>query len=602
MRFSLNEKNYFCYMRNIFLILLLPIYSISQSLYNPQLLYDNPGGIFDEDSLRSIYLDFYNPNYHNYLVNSWYYNPSERIPAILTLNGNQLDSVAVRYKGNSTFCLPNDVQSVKVPYNIDMNYYIDDQQLLGYNKIKLANAWMDPTFLKQIISSNIYRKYLPTGESNLVKLYAQGNYVGLYVNDESINKQFLKKHFDEKSGPLFKCDNIDRFCDTANAPSAMPPNLYYMGDDTTLYYNSYDMKSDDGWQDLVNLIKTISLDFNNIDSVLNVDRTLWAFAANQVLLNLDCYNTYYMHNYYLYKSKDNLFQMIPWDLDNSFTGAIMGWDFWNPSNVYEYDPYFTGPNLGSAQPWEERPLLYNLLNNPLYRKIYTAHIRTIVNESLDTSYIRSELNSFQQLLYNAADNDQNKAFSMQNLIDNLESPIWTGWGFGGIMSSIDARKEYLLNHPEISLIPPSLTNPVVANNTISVEASNATFVELLATTSEYNSKFKSFSMYDDGTNGDLLANDGVYSAFLPYANFNGKIKYYFRAHNNDALRTLPERAEYEFFELTNVTNTKDFVTNSKKLIKIADLLGRDVEKIKFNTYLLYIYSDGSVEKKIIIKK
>ena len=51
------------------------------------------------------------------------------------------------------------------------------------------------------------------------------------------------------------CDNIDRFCDTANAPSAMPPNLHYMGDDTTLYYDSYDMKSDDGWEELVNLIK-----------------------------------------------------------------------------------------------------------------------------------------------------------------------------------------------------------------------------------------------------------------------------------------------------------------------------------------------------------
>ena len=37
-------------MKYIFLILLLPIYSIGQSLYNPQLLYDNPGGIFDEDS------------------------------------------------------------------------------------------------------------------------------------------------------------------------------------------------------------------------------------------------------------------------------------------------------------------------------------------------------------------------------------------------------------------------------------------------------------------------------------------------------------------------------------------------------------------------
>ena len=45
-----------------------------------------------------------------------------------------------------------------------------------------------------------------------------------------------KKHFDEKSGPLFKCDNIDRFCDTANAPSAMPPNLYYLGLDSTFVF------------------------------------------------------------------------------------------------------------------------------------------------------------------------------------------------------------------------------------------------------------------------------------------------------------------------------------------------------------------------------
>ena len=34
--------------------------------------------------------------------------------------------------------------------------------------------------------------------------------------------------------------------------------------------------------------------FNNLSSgkpVLNVDRTLWAFAVNQVIQNLDCYNT-----------------------------------------------------------------------------------------------------------------------------------------------------------------------------------------------------------------------------------------------------------------------------------------------------------------------
>ncbi len=589
----------------ILLFAILPFLTFSQSLYNPQDLYDVPGGLFDEDSLRVIDLEFYMPNYHNYLVNSWYYSPSERIPAKLTLNGIVYDSVGVRYKGNSTFCLPNDNQNPKLPYNIDMNHFINDQQLLGYNKIKLANAWMDPTFVKQIVSSNIYRKYLPTGESNLVKLNVQGNYLGLYVNDESINKQFLKKHFDEKSGPLFKCDNIDRFCDTANAPSAMPPNLFYMGDDTTLYYDSYDMKSDYGWEELVKLIKTINIDFSNIDSILNVDRTLWAFAVNQVIQNLDCYNTYYVHNYYLYQTKDGLFQMIPWDLDNSFSGAIMGWDYWNQSNIYEYDPYFTGPSLGgSTQPWDERPLLYNLLNDPHYRKIYTAHLNTIIEESLDTSIIKSNIDKLQFLAYNAANQDNNKAFSMNDYFENANNAIWTVWGFGGILSTVNERKQFLLNHPEISLSSPLIDNVnIISNeNIVTVQVSNANSVELMATVSEYNSKFQSFEMLDNGTNGDLTANDGIYSANIPFQSSNGlELKFYIRAENNDAIILNPRRAEYEFYVYSPINGLENINSNiDKQLISIKDALGRTVKQVK-NMPLFYIYSDGSVEKRIIIE-
>ena len=585
----------------LILFVFLPFYLLSQTLYNPQELYDNPGGLFDEDSLRTIDLQFNMPSYHSYLVNSWYYSPSERIPATLTLNGITYDSVGVRYKGNSTFCLPNDNFNPKVPYNIDMNYFVDDQQLLGYNKMKLANAWMDPTFVKQIVSSNIYRRYLPSGESNLVKLNVQGNYLGLYVNDESINKQFLKKHFDEKSGPLFKCDNIDRFCDTANAPSAMPPNLYYMGDDTTDYYNSYDMKSDYGWTELVNLIKTIHLDFDNIDSVLNVDRTLWAFAVNQVIQNLDCYNTYYVHNYYLYQTKDGLFQMIPWDLDNSFSGAIMGFDYWNPSNIYEYDPYFTGPSLGgSTQPWDERPLLYKLLNDPHYRKIYTSHVNTIIEESLDTFAIGANINSLQSLAYSAASQDLNKVFSMNEYYSNVDAPLWASfnWGFGGILSTVNERKQFLLNHPEISLASPIIDNVMLNDNLVTAQVFNANSVELMATTSEYNSKFQSFVMLDDGTGGDLLANDGIYSAALPFQGNGMEVKFYIRGENDDAIRLHPRRAEYEFYVYSPVSTITNASLNiERKLVKITDALGRVVKETK-NTPLFYIYDDGKVEKRI----
>lgn len=581
----------------LLLLLYIPFFGLGQTLYNPQNLYDSPAGFFDEDSIRSIHLNFYNPNYHSYLVNSWYYSPDERIPATLTLNGTVYDSVGVRYKGNSTFCLPNDNLNPKVPYNIDFNYFIDTQIVLGYKKMKLANAWMDPTFVKDITASNIYRNYLPSGEANLVKLHVQGNYLGLYVNTESINKQFTKKHFDEKSGPLFKCDNIDRFCDTANAPSAYPPSLIYLGEDSSLYYNSYDMKSDNGWRELVELIGTLNYNFSQIDSVLNVDRTLWAFAVNQVLLNLDCYNTYYIHNYYLYQTKDGLFQMIPWDLDNTFSGAIMGFDYFNQSNIYEYDPY----HYGSPG---DRPLAEKLFNDPFYRKQYTAHMRTIINEALDTAVIRSQINQLQSLAHNAADNDQWKGFSMAQYYSNVESALWTSWGFGGIMSTIDARKQYLLTHPEIALSPPTIYGLNITNNVVTVNAISASTLELMATTSEYNSKFQSFVMLDDGTNGDAMANDGIYSVELPFQSNGLEIKFYIRAQNNDAMALLPERAEYEFYTYSVISNLFGMPsTTHKQLIKITDLLGRTITNSKslINTPLFYIYNDGTVEKKMIIE-
>ncbi len=576
--------------RLLILLLSTPIISFSQTLYDPQQSYDLPGGLFETDSIRDLYLNFYDPNYHSSLVYLWYYAPSERIPAQLTLNGVLYDSVGVRYKGNSTFCLPNDNNNPKVPYNIDMNYFISGQKLLEYKKIKLANAWMDPTFLKEIIASSIYRKYLPSGQANLMKLHVQGNYLGLYVNAESINKQFLMKHFGEKSGPLFKCDNIDRFCDTSGAPQALPPDLQYLGDDTTLYYNSYDLKSDFGWSSLMDLTKTLKYNYNELDSVLNIDRTLWAFAVNQVLLNLDCYNTYYIHNYYLYQTEDGLFQMIPWDLDNSFTGAIMGWDYWNPSNVYEYDPY----HYGSPG---QRPLAEKLLNDPFYRKVYTAHLRTIVNESLDTAIIRSNINTLQSLAYNAADNDFNKLFSMQQYFSNVDAPIWTGWGFGGIMSSIDARKQFLLSHPEISLSPPTLYGLNISDNVVSISSFNETDVKLMITDNEYASKFQSYQMYDDGTNGDAISGDNIYSTYIPF-NGNTDVKFYIRAENDDAVMLYPERAEYEFYEYSTISNIFEVNNQKKSLLYITDLLGRKVDPT-IGKPLIFIYNNGEVEKRII---
>jgi len=175
-------------------LLLAPLALCGQQLVNPQLNYDLPGGLFENDSLRTLNIQFVDANYHNILKDAFFNNPSNRLSATVSLNGNSYPNCGVRYKGNSTFCLPNDDSIPKLPYNIDMNHWVSGQKLMGYKKIKLANAWLDATFMREYTSAQTYRKYLPSPEVNLMRLNVQGNYLGLYVNTESINKQFLYKH------------------------------------------------------------------------------------------------------------------------------------------------------------------------------------------------------------------------------------------------------------------------------------------------------------------------------------------------------------------------------------------------------------------------
>jgi hypothetical protein len=54
---------------------------------------------------------------------------------------------------------------------------------------------------------------------------------------------------------------------------------------------------------------------------------------------------------------------------------------------------------------------------------------------------------------------------------------------------------------------------------------------------------------------------------------------------------------------TSSLNNMDSKNAIRKLIKITDILGREVDitKIKEETTLLYIYDNGTVEKRIVIE-
>ncbi|MBL6661334.1 MAG: hypothetical protein ISP70_07540, partial [Crocinitomicaceae bacterium] len=71
----------FLILKVLVLMLLVPFTARTQAvLYNPQILYDAPGGLYDQSMIREMNIQFYDANYHNILRNAFFNNPAYRIP------------------------------------------------------------------------------------------------------------------------------------------------------------------------------------------------------------------------------------------------------------------------------------------------------------------------------------------------------------------------------------------------------------------------------------------------------------------------------------------------------------------------------------------
>ena len=111
----------------------------------------NAQELFDPNYIHSIEINFYNPDYNEILEDRWEQDDKNYELAMVVFSGDTLDSVGVRYKGNSTYFRTHEAGSVKYPLNMDFDIIHEDQNLLGYNKLKLSNSIFDPTFVKETI-------------------------------------------------------------------------------------------------------------------------------------------------------------------------------------------------------------------------------------------------------------------------------------------------------------------------------------------------------------------------------------------------------------------------------------------------------------------
>ena len=501
----------------------------------------NAQNFYQRDSIQVIEIFFSFSNWDaqldaNEATETYIYADSIRI------NGTSFDSCGVRYKGNSSYNPSNQ----KNPLRLELNTIKANQDYQGFTDIKLSNGYKDPSMIREILTYQILENYMDCPRSNFARVYINGQYRGVYTNNESIKDDFNEAHY-YADDTYFKCNPVGG----AGPGGGTSPDLKYLGTDSTSYFNGYELKSTYGWNRLVTLCNTLNNDFQNIESTLDIDRAIWMLAFNNVLVNLDSYNGAFRQNYYISWDKNGRFVPTVWDVNMSFGGfpGGTGSGAFTPSAL---DPFSNSTSVN-------HPLIQQIMANPLYKRMYMAHVRTMVQEMFESGQYETWAQSLMALADSSVQADPYKFYSYNQFLNSLTTAVAGGGPGGGssipgIKALMDARAQffstnaaYLLQAPAI-LSHGATASPLNYGSTTTLIAnvSNETNVYLGYRT-DHTLKFNRVQMYDDGAHNDGAAGDHTYGVEMPV---NGLLfEYYIYADNNNAGKFSPARAEHEFHTL-----------------------------------------------------
>jgi hypothetical protein len=504
--------------------------------------------LYDRATVQTIEVFFSQTNWDVLMDNLASTTEDYLVADSVRINGVSFDSVGVKYKGNSSYNPNNN----KNPLHINLDYVIGNQDYQGYTNIKLQNGYQDPSMIREVLSYAILEQYMDCPKANFANVYINGTLRGLYSSAESINDNFNGVHYYSTEGAFFKCNPIGG----AGPGATVNPDLKYINADTVSYANGYELQSNFGWYDLVHMIDTLNNNFSAIESNLDVDRALWMLAFNNVLVNLDSYSGAFRQNYYLYKDLNDRFVPTVWDLNMSFAGFPGGTGSGPLSTPANLDPLSNSTSTN-------HPLIVKMLGNATYKKMYMAHIRTIVQEIFASSNYVTTANSLRSTIDVSVQADPYKFYTYTQYQNSLTSAVTGGGGPGGgssipgIQTLMDSRvtyfntnSNYLLVAPTIVSYTPSNLFPTYGESiTITATVSNETSV-YLGYRLAHPLKFTRIQMFDDGAHNDGSAGDHVYGATVTMN--TAELEYYIYTENANAGLFSPQRAEHDYHSLLSV--------------------------------------------------
>lgn len=537
-------------MKKIILFFLLAVICSATALTAQKSNYND---FYNTERVQDVRLQFKQKNWQT-ILDSLKVNGEEMLLGTLTIGAKQYKNVGVRYSGSKSFTYGGKRNS----YQVKLNHIDKKQNHQGITKLKLSNALRDPSMVREVLGYEIARKYMRAPRANYTRVYVNGEYRGLYVNVEYVDGNFLTKQFGTSDGALVKGVKPDDGLKPEEGCLKNISGTLMYEEDASCYMNNYELKSENGWDDVIALSKALSTkNIEDIEKILDVDQVLWMHAYNNVLVNLNSYAGDISENYYLYKNKHGKFVPIVRDLNLCF-GSYKKYKFKSSSLTLEelqnLDPFLHSNN-------KSKPLISSLLSNPYYKKLYISHIKAIFTDNFLEGQYEVRAKELQKLIKNDFSRDKYKYYDDNQFATSLTETQGRKSKIPGIVELMSKRTRFLKKHPEIRGFAPEIesisvaTREKFARKEVTSFRVSATVEKIAKKVRIYyrfdkDAEFKYSFMLDDGEHYDGRAADKVFGLEIKPEGDATAMEYYIVAENAAGISCYPDNYMFEAKSVT----------------------------------------------------
>ncbi len=446
-----------------------------------------------------------------------------------------VENVGFRLRGNTSR------NAAKKSFKISFNSFESGRKFRGLEKMNLNGEHNDPSIIRSKLCWDIFGEMdVIAARANHVEFYINNDYMGLYINVEHIDEEFLKDRYpDNDGGNLYKC--------------LWPADLNYEGGSPEEYKEEssgrrkYDLKTNteaDDYSDFAHFISVLTQtgtpDFKvAISEVFDVDVFLRVLAADIFTSNWDGYS-FNINNFYLYHNpRTDKFEYLPYDLDNSF-----GIDWfninWGTRNVYDW----TSDSHNNV-------LTDRILQVSEFKDRYTYYLQKLVNNYTHPDHFFPIIDCLHDQITPFAEEDIYRTldygYSIEDFHDSYEQKL-QGHVKYGIKEYVTTRRNSILNQLEVKNIAPIIRrvnhhpilprtdSPITFKATIEDDFDEPPNVVLHYQIA--GNEWNNVTMLDNGSQNDEDASDGIYGYILLPLNLptNTPIRYYITATDGTDLQ------------------------------------------------------------------